>query len=432
MKKIIIVTALVMFGMSVSTYASKKGELGRDAEIIELDDSMLTEPLGGVIVTNSKGDALTYDYNHMQTMVSIGASTNDDSDVVFYNPDGNYSMSNSNFRIVGDTGFQVLGSDKATNVYVELVQEWNGDVMSIMRFGHNAKCHGSGLYVEQIDGGIGLGDLVPSKWYYTGDLVWPRGWYTVAPSYIMGFGSEEWLVDEAVMVGSGIVKYAVLAEHPETNVIYNTYGSFDGAAYISSSDNNLYIYEDAILDWKKVPYVVDFDTFDELDAIVADETLVNQDTGDIRYVEVAGDVMVGDLSISGSGSPTENYVSGQYFESINQTINSEIRLGSAALGYGIGLSVLQEQGVDVSAYGAWLYNGNPSFPSGWYTIGPALITCYKDSAWSITESAQMGDGNIKFPVTSSSPSSPTKGTSYFDSDDNKLHVWDGTTWQACW
>jgi hypothetical protein len=43
----------------------------------------------------------------------------------------------------------------------------------------------------------------------------------------------------------------------------------------------------------------------------------------------------------------------------------------------------------------------------------------------------MGDVlNIK--PRSTAPSSPTKGTIYFDSNTNKLMVYDGTTWQSCW
>ncbi len=43
----------------------------------------------------------------------------------------------------------------------------------------------------------------------------------------------------------------------------------------------------------------------------------------------------------------------------------------------------------------------------------------------------MGDVlNIKPRATA--PSSPTKGTVYFDSVTNKLRVFDGTTWQNCW
>jgi len=33
---------------------------------------------------------------------------------------------------------------------------------------------------------------------------------------------------------------------------------------------------------------------------------------------------------------------------------------------------------------------------------------------------------------SSAPTNPTKGTIYFDGNDNKLKVWDGAFWQSCW
>ena len=39
---------------------------------------------------------------------------------------------------------------------------------------------------------------------------------------------------------------------------------------------------------------------------------------------------------------------------------------------------------------------------------------------------------LRLEPRSSPPSSPSAGDIYFDSDDNKLKCYDGTTWQSCW
>jgi hypothetical protein len=39
---------------------------------------------------------------------------------------------------------------------------------------------------------------------------------------------------------------------------------------------------------------------------------------------------------------------------------------------------------------------------------------------------------MRLEPRNSAPSSPSAGDIYFDSSDNKLKCYDGTTWQACW
>ncbi len=48
-----------------------------------------------------------------------------------------------------------------------------------------------------------------------------------------------------------------------------------------------------------------------------------------------------------------------------------------------------------------------------------------DGAVNITET-------LKLKPLGSPPSDPEKGTMYFDNIDNKLKVFDGTSWQNCW
>lgn len=67
---------------------------------------------------------------------------------------------------------------------------------------------------------------------------------------------------------------------------------------------------------------------------------------------------------------------------------------------------------------------------GWFCL-PGM-SFLNGTTQSKAEAAFVGNGRIKFPVTSAAPSSPEKGDAYLDSDDNTLKVYDGTSWQDCW
>ena len=42
----------------------------------------------------------------------------------------------------------------------------------------------------------------------------------------------------------------------------------------------------------------------------------------------------------------------------------------------------------------------------------------------------LGSGSIKIPVNTNNPSSPKAGTMYFNTGNNKLYIYNGTTWKT--